>query len=152
MKKNKQHVILSPVRGEGSQHLKHRFFAKNRLRMTCFLVSIIFCFLPSVFAKTAYDILDEIPVQHNGRIKPFISFSREVSLNILGGLKYENKKSSELVWQWIANPQTWFSKSFIPVSFKPLQKELGLSVVHGRISPEVVLGNQEVLKDVESIA
>lgn len=116
------------------------------------IIFLLLIFSGNAYAKTAYDVLDEIPVQHNGRIKPFASFSREAALNILGSSKFEKINSSELVWQWIANPKAWFSKAFIPVSFKPLQKELGLSVIHGRISPEIVLGNQVFSKQVETIS
>lgn len=120
-------------------------------KLTSFLF-LLFLTCGTAFASTAYDVLDEIPVQHNGRVKPFASFAKETVLSVLGGAKIENKKPSELVWQWIADPEPWFSKPFIPVSFKPLQKELGVSVVRGRISPQVVLGNQEFLKQVEEIA
>lgn len=119
------------------------------------ILSVLFLsivFNAAAYAQTAYDILDEIPVQHNGRVKPFASFAKETALSILGGASVDKKKPSELVWQWIANPEPWFSKPFIPVSFKPLQKELGLSVVKGRISPEVVLGNEPFLRQVEEIA
>lgn len=118
--------------------------------LNVFFLTLIFS--GAAYASSAYDVLDEIPVQHNGRVKPFASFARETSLNVLGGAKAENKKPSALVWQWIANPELWFSKPFIPVSFKPLQKELGLSVVRGRISPQVILGNQDFLKQIEEIA
>lgn len=118
-----------------------------------FLLTVLLLnFFGAAHAQTAYDVLDEIPVQHNGRVKPFASFAREATLGMLGTAKYENKTPSELVWQWIVDPHACFSKPFIPVSFKPLQKEFGLSVVRGRISPEVVLGNQEFLKQVQDIA
>lgn len=108
-------------------------------------LSLVF-FTPCSFAKTAYDILDEIPVQHNGRIKPFASFAREAVFTVTGKDRLEGLSSSALVWEWIADPEKFFSKSIIPVSFRPLRKELGIMVLGGKISPELVLGNDSFFK------
>jgi cytochrome c-type biogenesis protein CcsB len=44
-----------------------------------------------------------------------------------------------VVWNWIAHPEKWYTKNFLPLKYPPLQKEFGLMVIGGKISPELVL-------------
>ncbi len=122
----------------------------KRKIFSAFFLMLCFTAIPAASAKTAYEILDEMPVQHEGRVKPFLSFAREVSLAVTGGERFQGMTASELVWRWIADPQTWASKPIIPVTFRPLQKELGMKVIKGRISPEVVLGTEHFIETVRA--
>ncbi len=99
--------------------------------------------------SSAFDPLAKIPVQHGGRIKPFQSFSEEAVLYITGKNQFQNFSSTELVLQWIAEPEKWMKQPLIPVSYKPLQQELSLMVISGRISPEIILGHQDFLRQAE---
>lgn len=118
-----------------------------------FALLLLLCFGQQAFAKTAYEILDEIPVQHNGRVKPFASFAREVSFSVTGKGGVDGLSSSALVWSWIASPEKFVSKQIIPVPFKPLQKEFGVgAVLHNKISPETVLGHQPFLQKAREAA
>ena len=105
-----------------------------------------------VWAEPAYKTLENIPVQHNGRVKPFISFAREVALTVLGKPKFEGLQPSDLVWRWMASPEQWNTKPFIPVSYKPLAQEFSLKLIKGKISPEVVLSDNAFLAKVEEAA
>ena len=89
-------------------------------------------------SSAAFEILSQIPVQHDGRVKPFESFAREAALFMTGKRQYAGIPASELVWQWMAKPEDWNARPFIPVSFKPLADQFSLMLVKGRISPEIV--------------
>ncbi len=103
------------------------------------------CFSSHALAESAYDALDEIPVQHQGRIKPFLSFAREAALAVTGGGHEGHASESAMVWDWMAEPQAWSSRPVIPVTFRPLRNELGIMVIKGKISPELVLGTQSFI-------
>lgn len=114
-----------------------------------FLSFSVFCSLSSVlYAASSAEILEEIPVQHNGRVKPFQSFAREASLNITGADHYGKFSATEMVWQWMSNPESWNTKPFIPVP-RAIQKDFGPMLVKGRISPEVLSGKKSFIEDVQ---
>jgi len=72
-------------------------------------------------------------------VKPFESFAREALLSVTGKSSLERQNATLIIWQWIAQPEKWHTKSFLPVSFVPLRKEFSLMVIGGKISPELVL-------------
>lgn len=84
-------------------------------------------------------LLKKIPVQSGGRVKPFESFAREALLSITGRSSLGGASPTTLVWNWIASPEAWYMKSFLPVRFAPLREEFSLMVIGGKISPELVL-------------
>ncbi len=98
--------------------------------------------LTGFFAKTeesAFEILGQIPVQSGGRVKPFESFAREALLSVTGKFSFEAKSAAALVWEWMAKPEEWHTKSFLPIRFKPLRDEFGLMAIGEKISPELAL-------------
>ncbi len=98
---------------------------------------------------SAFDTLAKIPVQHSGRVKPFQSFAQETVLYITGKNHFQKLSPTEAVFSWMAEPEKWIKTPLIPVSYQPLQQEFSLAVIGGRISPEMVLGHQAFLKQVE---
>ncbi len=100
-------------------------------------------------ANSVSDVLGRIPVQSNGRVKPFESFARETLLNLTGKTSYEQVDATTLVWQWMATPEKWFSTPFLPVSFKPLQQEFSLMLIRKSISPQIILDHKPFLDKVE---
>lgn len=100
----------------------------------------------------ALHVLEEIPVQHSGRVKPFQSFAAEAVLYVTGKSRYENMPVTELVWHWISEPEKWMNKPLIPVSYKPLSEEFGVMLVKGRLSPEMALQHQPFTQKVQEAA
>ncbi len=98
--------------------------------------------------QAALKILEEIPVQHAGRVKPFQGFAREAVLYVTGKSVYGKMPVSELVWHWIADPEKWNTKPLIPVSYKPLKQEFGVMLVDGRLSPELALNYEPFVQKV----
>ena len=118
---------------------------KNNFIHSLILFSVLFVGL-SLFSgfllgkkDTSESILREIPVQSGGRVKPFESFAREALLSVTGKTSLEKKNATTLAWDWIARPETWNTKSFLPVRNAALQQEFALMVIGGKISPELVL-------------
>ncbi len=87
----------------------------------------------------AEEILRGIPVQSGGRVKPFESFAQEVLLSVTGKGSLNNESATLVVWKWISQPESWYTKSFLSVKYPPLRQEFGLMVIGGKISPELVL-------------
>ena len=111
------------------------------LAMT-FVIPFVCLVLLSGFSgkrNAAESILRGIPVQSGGRMKPFESFAREALLSITGKTSLEKNNATTVLWDWIARPETWNSKSFLPVRNASLRQEFSLMVIGGKISPELVL-------------
>lgn len=103
------------------------------------------------WARTTSEVLGEIPVQHSGRIKPFESFAREVSLAVTGGERFQGLSATSLVWHWMAQPETWFVTPMIPVPNKVLAAEFPpLALIKGRISPQIILDHKPFLEKAEA--
>lgn len=100
----------------------------------------------------ALKALEEIPVQHSGRVKPFQSFAAEAVLYVTGKTSFMKMPVTELVWHWIAEPEKWMTKPLIPVSYKPLREEFGVMLVEGRLSPELALQHQPFTEKVKDAA
>ncbi|MSR78412.1 MAG: cytochrome C biogenesis protein [Candidatus Omnitrophica bacterium] len=134
--------------------------ARGKMEEGRFKIQFILCFflLSSFFSlpssahaglSDTIDILDRIPIQHNGRVKPFQSFAQETSLHITGRKSYEGIPATQLVWNWITHPEFWNAKPLIPVVFRPLRKEFSVMLVDNKISPEMVSSYQPFLDQVE---
>lgn len=116
-----------------------------------YLFASLLLFAPAAHAapSEAIKILEEIPVQHNGRIKPFLGFARETVLNVTGQKTYENHSPVWLIWNWIADPDLWNTKPMIPVTFRPLRQELAMMLIQNRVSPQIVLEQKAFSEKIE---
>lgn len=94
-------------------------------------------------------ILRKIPVQSGGRVKPFESFAKEALVSITGKLSIERRKPAAVVWDWMAQPERWYTKSFLPIRSADLKKEFALMVIAGKISPELALTHEPFQKKIQ---
>ncbi|MDE0092523.1 MAG: cytochrome c biogenesis protein CcsA, partial [Oligoflexia bacterium] len=69
----------------------------------------------------------KLPVQHEGRIKPFDTFSREVLRKVYGKDHYKKRSAVELVLLWLVVPDMWRDTGLIFVE-KDIKKSLGLDL------------------------
>ncbi|PIQ87016.1 MAG: cytochrome C biogenesis protein [Candidatus Omnitrophica bacterium CG11_big_fil_rev_8_21_14_0_20_45_26] len=102
-------------------------------------------------ARSVSVILDKIPVQDSGRIKPFESFARENVLQVTGKSSYEHLPPSLLVWLWIANPDEWSNTPLLKISYPVLQERFSSDLVKHRLAPGLVLADLDFGKEVRSI-
>ncbi|MBC6415388.1 MAG: cytochrome c biogenesis protein CcsA [Bdellovibrionales bacterium] len=84
-----------------------------------------------------------LPVQHQGRIKPFDTFAREVLKEVYGKSHYENKSAVEIVLFWLIVPEIWQD---IPLIFveKKLRKSLDIPFKRKHFSFEELNKNQKL--------
>ena len=130
-----------PFRRKGRSNLVQRLLRQHlerRLVMTALSLFIFTGFL-SKASDPAEEILRRIPVQSGGRVKPFESFAREALLSVAGKTSLEGRSATAIVWEWIAQPEKWNTRNFLPVKYGPLKEEFALMVIDGKISPELVL-------------
>ena len=68
-----------------------------------------------------------LPVQHEGRIKPFDTFSRELLRKIYGKDHYKTGSAVEVILLWLIVPDMWENTQLIFVE-KDIKKSLGLNL------------------------
>ena len=78
-------------------------------------VFLSFCFISisPALAKGVGDIWKKLPVQHQGRVKPFDTFSREILREIYGKESYKKKPAVDVLLSWIFIPDHWENTPFI---------------------------------------
>lgn len=127
-----------------------------KLKSVLFLLTAaLFSITPQGLAEessSASAILEEIPVQHAGRIKPFQSFAEETVLYVTGKAKFSGMEPARLIWEWIALAEKWYTKPLIPVTREALREDFGVMLVKGRLSPEVALNHEPFLSKVRDAA
>ena len=86
--------------------------------------------LPSEVAS----VVERLPIQHNGRVKPFDSFARETLDLITDSRTFGQKSPTETVLHIITYPEKWESEPLLSIPFRPLRLTLGLSAKEGHLS------------------
>lgn len=113
----------------------------KRLWILSLFVCVVFFSARTSFAvaipqlsKNAEQEIARLPVQFNGRVKPFESFAREILEIVTGSPSIGNRSSVLTVLHMIAYPEKWESEPILSVPYRPLRKELGLSPKETHIS------------------
>ncbi|MCK6599868.1 MAG: hypothetical protein L6Q37_16000, partial [Bdellovibrionaceae bacterium] len=70
------------------------------------------------------EALRALPVQSDGRTKPFDSFAREMLELIYGKQKYEGREAYEIIFTWMLAPQVWTQKELFEVRNHEVLKNL----------------------------
>lgn len=97
---------------------------------------LFFCFLSPVSAEKRVESWKKLPVQHQGRVKPFDTFCREILKEIYGKESYKKKSAVDVILSWILIPDHWESVPFILVESGELKKALGLDRKARRFAPK----------------
>ena len=96
-----------------------------------FFYSFIFFFFISCSAQKdlslAENLWKTLPVQHEGRIKPFDTFSRETLRQIYGKDHYKKRSAVEVILLWLLVPDMWDSTNLVFVE-KDIKKSLNLDL------------------------
>jgi len=104
------------------------------------LISIVFCAGSSFAVETPplpqeiESAVAQLPVQHNGRAKPFESFARETLSLITGSETFGKASPVATVLHMIAFPEKWENEPILSIPYRPLRLELGLSSKQSHIS------------------
>ncbi|MBI4549361.1 MAG: hypothetical protein HY714_00335, partial [Candidatus Omnitrophica bacterium] len=103
------------------------------------------------FSKAAWEPLESMAVQSGGRIKPFLSFAREVMVFVTGRESFEGLDAVPVLFGWLAATESWEKQPLIPVTSKELKDALGLGP-EKRISPQALASNHAFLEKAEAVA
>ena len=115
------------------------------------LLSFFLFFSGSVLANSEKKEISEIkklwknlPIQHQGRVKPFDTFSREVLRTVYGKENYQNRSAVEVILSWLIIPDFWDKTELILIEKKELKKGLDLPIKQKRFSPSDLQYNQKL--------
>ena len=96
-----------------------------KLKNITFLILI---FWQTAVAADMSSLLNALPIQSGGRIKPFGTFAKESLQLIYGRSSYENKSPSEVIFTWLLLPAHWSQVDIIEISRTDLKQNLKLDV------------------------
>lgn len=103
------------------------------------LVAFLFLFFAS-FEVHAFSEIQTLPVQDNGRIKPFDTFSREYLEIVYGKTSLEGRKAHEVILTWVITPEAWKDKEIFQVANLDVKKRLGLPPDQKRYKGDQIFG------------
>ena len=101
-----------------------------------FFIIFFSCFASVSLAKERGDVWKTLPVQHNGRVKPFDTFSREILKAVYGQDSYGGKSAVNVILSWILIPDHWEEVDFVLVDNPQLKKTLGFDLKVKRFAPK----------------
>lgn len=89
------------------------------------------------------EALRALPVQSDGRTKPFDSFAREMLELIYGKQKYEGREAYEIIFTWMLAPQVWTQKELFEVRNHEVLKNLNLEPSKRYFKGDELFGNSK---------
>lgn len=84
-----------------------------------------------------------LPLQHQGRVKPFDTFSREILRSVYGQDNYKGKSAVNVILSWILIPDHWEDLPFILIESARLKKALSLKAPLKRFAPKDFRSNKK---------
>lgn len=84
-----------------------------------------------------------LPIQHQGRIKPFDTFSREILKTVYGKETYKKRSAVEVILSWLIVPDFWEKTPFILMDKKIIQN-LKLPLKSKYFSPAELKSNSRL--------
>src|SRR4051812_36878762 len=88
----------------------------------------------AAFASDAAEFA-KIPVQHNGRVKPFDSFARQTLRLVAGSEKWQKKSATEAVVWLISEPGRAAKEAWVRIDYFELKNHLSLPKERTHFSP-----------------
>jgi len=86
--------------------------------------------------------VSHLPVQYNGRVKPFDSFAREILDLITGSGTVGKGTPAATVLHMVAFPEKWENEPILSLPYRPLREELGLSPKESHISYQALFATR----------
>lgn len=113
------------------------------LSLFVFFNLFVFGTSPVMAALKEGEALRALPVQADGRIKPFDTFSREMLEIVYGKGSFEGRKAHEIILTWMLSPTAWENKELFEVRNHEVLKALGLDSNRKRFKGSEVFGNEK---------
>jgi cytochrome c-type biogenesis protein CcsB len=105
---------------------------------------------PDARAETVR-IVRGIAIQHQGRVKPFDSFAREVLDAITGRPQLDGEDPVATVLSVIAEPEPWQRRALIAVPFVPLREQLGMDRRATHIAYDELVATRRLMRQLPAI-
>jgi len=100
---------------------------------------------PSRAAGPDFGLIEKIPIQEEGRRKPYLVFAEEALLSMSGKTRLEidgqTRGAVDIITSIWLDPAPWAKRQLILVNHLDLKKTLGLEAARKRFSPEELGGN-----------
>ena len=93
------------------------------------------------FATDMASLLNSLPIQSGGRIKPFGTYAKESLQLIYGKSYYKDKLASEVVFTWLLLPSYWSQVDIVEIIRLDLREQLKLDVQKKHFSFEALTSN-----------
>ena len=103
------------------------------------------------FPSDALELVREMPIQHNGRLKPFDTFARENLRVITGSARLGSEDPVATVLSVIAEPERWQDQPLVSVPFVPLREKLGMGRTQKRISYNQLVETRRLMRMLPAI-
>lgn len=108
-----------------------------------FLFAVMLALVPAVgHALPSGEALRLLPVQDNGRVKPYDTFARETLELIYGKKAFEGKPAWQVVFTWLLAPAAWTNKELFEVRHHEIVKTLGLDPARRWYKGEEIFGKE----------
>ena len=92
------------------------------------IILLILLFWHSLAIADMSSLLNTLPIQSGGRIKPFGTFAKESLQLIYGRSHYEDKSPSEVIFTWLLLPEHWSQVDIIEIPRLDIKQNLKLDV------------------------
>ncbi len=89
-------------------------------------------------------VLEYLPIQDSGRIKPFDTFARESLQLVYGRQKYQGRQATEVIFTWLLIPDHWMSVPIIEINHSGLREALKITSKEKYFSPQSLFTNERV--------
>jgi len=86
-----------------------------------------------------------LPIQHNGRVKPFDTFCREILRTVYGKETFQDRLAVDVILSWLILPDHWDQYAFIAIKDRRLKQSLDLNQDLNHFSPQELKTNQKFI-------
>ena len=94
----------------------------------------------------AREMLRRMPIQHQGRVKPFDTFARETIKQLTGNSRIHGQDPVDTLLSMIAEPDRWRDVELIAVPSMPLREALGMEHRAARISYNRLTAERKLMR------
>ncbi len=88
--------------------------------------------------------LELLPVQDQGRIKPYDTFARESLELVYGKQNYQGKPATEIIMTWLLDPVSWQERKIVEIKHHLVKEGLKLDVLEKYFSVQEILSNDRI--------
>ncbi len=106
---------------------------------------------PRRLPRTTVETIRQVAIQHNGRVKPFDSFAREMLQRITGAPRIGHDDAVETVLSIMADQERWQAEPLLAIPFIPLREALGLDRKTARVSYNQLIETRKLMRMLPAI-